>query len=329
MKFAKADNFTGWGIKFPSVDCLLRRSGPNHKVGHFRPDNGIIGPQGPKTMSNTLSPAPLAREAFRIRLALIAIFGLVAFGALLAVPPFPQDPAYHDFADQRTLLQIPHALNVLSNTPFVIFGVLSLAWLLSSEGRKSEARFLCAWEWWAFLILFVFVALTGFGSAYYHWNPSNATLYWDRLPLTVVFMTFFVLVVAERVAPVAGLWLLGPCVAFGVFGVTYWHWTEMQSVGDVRIYALVQFLPLLALPLVLLLFPARYTGTAVLWGILAVYALAKLLELLDRVIYVNNGVVSGHTLKHLVASLGALGVLLMLKRRRPLGLGADLTSPRK
>ena len=74
--------------------------------------------------------------------------------------------------------------------------------------------------------------------------------------------------------------------------------------------------------LLLLLFPARYTGTAALWGILAWYGLAKLLELLDRAIYAANGVVSGHTLKHLVASLGALWVLLMLQQRRPLSPGS-------
>lgn len=270
-------------------------------------------------MAITPSPAPLTPRAFRVRLALIVMLAVVAFGALLVVPRFPQDTAYHDFADQRTLLHIPNALNVLSNLPFVIFGVMGLAWLLSPAGRLPNAHFLHAWEWWAYLTLFAFVTLTGFGSAYYHWNPTNATLYWDRLPLTVVFMTFFVLVFAERVGPRAGPWLLGPCLAFGIFGVTYWHWTEMHGDGDVRIYALVQFLPLLALPLLLLLFPARYTGTAALWGILAWYALAKLLELLDRQVLAVNGVVSGHTLKHLIASLGALWILLMLGQRQALG----------
>src|SRR5208282_5618271 len=102
-------------------------------------------------------------------------------------------------------------------------------WLFSPSARRLGGAFLYGWEWWACLLLFAFVTLTGFGSAYYHWNPSNATLYWDRLPLTVVFMTFFVLVIAERVGLNVGLWLLGPCVAFGVFGVTYWYWTEMHG----------------------------------------------------------------------------------------------------
>jgi hypothetical protein len=268
-------------------------------------------------MSNLLS-ATLSSDAFRIRLALVGVLALIGFGVLLVVPPFPQDLTYHQFADQRELFWVPNALNVLSNAPFVVFGALGVAWLCTTEGRKLGFHFCRGWEWWAFLLLFGFVTLTGFGSAFYHWTPSNATLYWDRLPLTVVLMTFFVLVVAERVGLNVGLWLLGPCLAFGVFGVTYWYWSEMQGAGDVRVYALVQFLPLLALPLLLLLFPARYTGASGLWAILAWYALAKLLELLDQPIYVVNGVVSGHTLKHLVASMGALWVLVILKQRKPL-----------
>lgn len=251
-------------------------------------------------------------------LAPLALLALAALAVLLFVPPFAQDPEYHNFADQRTLWHIPHALNVLSNIPFVIFGLMGLAWLMTPEGTAPGKHFMFVWEWWAYLLLFACVALTGFGSAYYHANPTNDTLYWDRLPLTVVFMTFFVLVVAERISPKVGPWLLGPCVAFGIFGVTYWHWTELRGAGDVRVYALVQFLPLLALPIVLLLFPARYTGTAGLWGVLAWYGLAKLLELLDRYVYTSNGLVSGHTLKHLVASLGGLWLVLLLQRRRAL-----------
>jgi hypothetical protein len=257
-------------------------------------------------------------RAAHLRLALIGLLALAAVAVLVFVPPFPQSTAYHDFADQRTLWNVPHALNVLSNIPFVLFGVMGVVWLLTPDGQARGRHYLAAWEWWAYLLLFTFIALTGFGSAYYHADPSNDTLYWDRLPLTVVFMTFFVLVLAERVGPRLGPWLLGPCVAFGVFGVTYWYWTELRGAGDVRVYALVQFFPLLTLPVLLLLFPARYTGTAGLWGVLAWYGLAKLLELLDRNIYTANGVVSGHTLKHLVASLGGLWLLLLLKRRRPL-----------
>jgi hypothetical protein len=259
------------------------------------------------------APAALSSRAFRVRAGLIGALAGAAAVTLLAVPRFPQDPAFHNFADQRTLWGVPHALNVLSNLPFVIFGLLGLAWLLRPAVWRSAA--LEPWQRWAFLALFAGVAATGVGSAYYHANPTNATLTWDRLPLTVVLMTFFALVLADRVNPRLGPWLWPPLVVLGVVSVLHWHWTETAGAGDIRLYALVQFFPMAAIPLVLLLFPARAYPTAALFAVLGWYVLAKLLELLDGVVYTANGVVSGHTLKHLVASLGALWMVLLVQKR--------------
>src|SRR5438105_1623732 len=107
------------------------------------------------------NPAP---HAVRFRLALLGVLGLAALVALAVVPPFPQDPQYHDFADQRPLLGVPHALNVLSNLPFVVFGVFGMAWLLRPSVWLSQMLFPAAWQRWAFLVLFVGVTVTGFGS---------------------------------------------------------------------------------------------------------------------------------------------------------------------
>jgi hypothetical protein len=262
-------------------------------------------------------------QALRLRLVLIFALSILAFAALVLVPPFPQDLTYHNFADQRTLLNIPHALNVLSNLPFTVVGVLGLSYLLRAEVMRPGGPFLEAWERWGFVVLFAFVTLTGFGSMYYHANPNNDTLYWDRLPLTVVFMAFFALILGERISLRAGSWLLLPLVLLGVFSVTYWHWTERQGAGDVRFYLFVQFFPLLLIPLLLLWFPPRYTHTADLFAALGCYVLAKVLELLDAPIYAAGRLVSGHTLKHLIAALGAYWILRLLKVRRPLVIGAE------
>jgi hypothetical protein len=249
------------------------------------------------------------------RVALLITLTAAGLIGLLFVPPFAQDTTYHDFADQRKMGNVPHALNVLSNLPFVVFGL----WGVTDLVRRRRPD-LPAWQWWLFLILFVFVALTGFGSAYYHAQPDNDTLYWDRLPLTVVFMAFFCLILADRVSPAAGPWLLAPLILSGVGSVTYWHVTELRGAGDVRFYAFVQFFPILTIPLVLLFFPARRYRTQDLIAVLAWYLLAKLLELLDREVYSASGFVSGHTLKHLAASIGALWVWVLLRRRQEVGV---------
>src|SRR5262249_40473894 len=101
---------------------------------------------------------------------LVALLGLMvaSLATLPLLPPIAQDPSYHQFADQRTLLGIPNFWNVVSNLPFVLVGTMGL-W----QFGRDRARFL----------LFLGVFLTGFGSAYYHWNPNNGSLFWDRLPI--------------------------------------------------------------------------------------------------------------------------------------------------
>jgi hypothetical protein len=257
-----------------------------------------------------------APNALRIRVAILGVFALLAVLFLVFVPRIPQDPAYHNFADQRTILGIPHAWNVLSNVPFLVVGVLGLGYLARPSVWRSPVLFMAPWERWAYVVLFVFVALTGFGSAYYHAEPNNDTLYWDRLPMAVVFMTFFTLILGDRVSARAAPWLWLPLVAAGVLATTYWHWTELRGAGDQRLYILVQFLPLLMIPVLLLVLPGHFWPTADVFVLLGWYVLAKVLELLDHVIWSADGqVVGGHALKHVVAALGGLWVLVILTRR--------------
>ena len=258
-----------------------------------------------------MTSSPLSAGAFRVRLVVVLTLVWGAIALVPFIPPFPQDVGYHNFADQRPMLSIPHALNVLSNLPFVFLGLWGL-WLVC---RAEQTVFAGRWERLAFGLLFAFVAFTGVGSSYYHWQPVNATLYWDRLPLTVVFMAFFAILLGERISGKAGAWLLGPLLAAGMASVTWWHWTEMRNVGDVRWYFLVQFLPMALIPLLLALFPARYHRTQDLLAIFGLYTLAKLLELLDAPVFALGQLVSGHTLKHLLAALAVYWMLRMLQTR--------------
>lgn len=258
----------------------------------------------------------LTTQAFRMRVLLIVGLGVAATCAVLFLPPIAQDTAYHNFADQRAMLDVPNMLNVISNVPFVVVGVLGLIFLLCQRPRAA-APFTDPWERWPFLVLFLGVGLTGFGSAYYHLAPTTGRLFWDRLPMTIVFMALFVTIIAERIGLTVGRRLFWPLVTVGVGSVAYWHVGELGGVGDLRFYGLVQFFPLLAIPLMLFLFPPRYTGTAQLLGAVGLYVLAKIFELYDAQIFALGGIVSGHTLKHLVAAAATYCILRMLKTRRP------------
>lgn len=252
-----------------------------------------------------------------LRVGLLIALAVAAIGTLFAlVGPYPQPLWYHAFADQRTLWGVPHALNVLSNFPFVLFGLWGIAYLASDRSERPGA-FVERTERIPYWVFFVGLALTGLGSGYYHADPGNAKLAWDRAPLTIAFMGLFVGVLAERVHVACARCLLWPLVLAGVASVVYWDWTERAGAGDLRPYFAVQFFPLIALVLLLTFYPARYTRTGDLVASLTCYVFAKALESLDGQIYDRAGFVSGHTLKHLVAGGSAAFVLLMLAKRRP------------
>ena len=243
--------------------------------------------------------------------------------ALLASPRVPQDPAYHQFADQRPCGAIPNCLNVLSNIPFAAVGLAGLAIVF-----RRRVGFADRWERWPYVAMFGGTALTAVGSSYYHLAPDNARLVLDRLPMTVGFMGLLAATLAERASLEWARRLFAPLVLAGALSVVHWSWTETRGAGDLRFYALVQFGSLAAVLVLLLVKPARYTRTAYVLAGLGAYLLAKvfelgdraIFELSDRTIWAGNrtvveipGAISGHSLKHLAAAAGVAWVVAALR----------------
>ena len=241
----------------------------------------------------------------------IFVFGLAGFA------PMPQDSAYHQFADQRVFYGVPHFWNVLSNVPFAVVGLLGCWWVLR-YGRTRPA-FEAPHERVAYLVFFAGELLTCFGSGYYHSGPSNATLVWDRLVFSLMLTSMFAIVVTEFVDRRVGRFMLAPIVSLGLVSVLYWWYTEAAGRGDVRVYALVQFYPVVAMPVIFLLCRSRYTHARLFSLMWVFYAIAKAAETYDREIFAWSGVVSGHTLKHFVAACASYVPLYALQRRMPLG----------
>ena len=254
--------------------------------------------------------APLSPASFRFRLGLLVALAAAALAALAFLPPIPQDPAYHAFADTRAFLGLPNFWNVVSNAPFLVVGGMGLGVLFGPRPPVWIDRR----ERWPFLVAFAGALLVGAGSSYYHWNPNNDTLFWDRLPMTLVFMGLFCAVIMERVHAKIGALLLLPFLGLGIWSVEIWRVKD-----DLRFYALVQFYPMLAIPLLALLFPARYSHGRMLGWLAFWYGLAKLLEHFDLQVYeILRHVISGHSLKHVAAAMALAAVADLLRRRRPL-----------
>tara|TARA_B100000809_G_scaffold117726_1_gene116084 strand:- start:3491 stop:4276 length:786 start_codon:yes stop_codon:yes gene_type:complete len=242
-----------------------------------------------------------------IGLGLICVIGLLTIAACVIYDRLPQDAQYHNFSDTQLHWFIPNFFNVISNIPFLGVGLLgTVAFWPSKPSHFSivQSNLL------AYRILFIAAALVGIGSSYYHLQPNNLTLVWDRLPMTLAFMAFYSIIISEYVSPKLGKLLLFPLLFVGLVSVFYWRYTEINGAGDLRLYVVVQFFPLATIPVILLLFKSSHGTVAKYWLLLTCYLTAKLLEYFDAQIHETLIVVSGHSIKHV---LPALGLYMLLK----------------
>lgn len=246
---------------------------------------------------------------------LIILTAIIVLGGCM-MPRIPQPQSYHLFADRRTFLGIPNFGDVVSNLPFALIGIWGLAFLLQSRSRDHVGTFIDERERWPYLFVFAGLLLTAFGSSYYHVAPGNARLLWDRLPMTITFMSMVSAVIAERIYVRLGIWLLPILLSVGLTSVLQWESSETRGVGDLRFYAAVQAYSALVI-LLAFLFPRRYTRTADFGLVIGFYALAKALETFDNPVFATLHGVSGHTLKHLAAAAAGYFILRMLRKRKP------------
>ena len=236
----------------------------------------------------------------------VAVLLMAALAAWLPAHDLPA--GYHGFADQRAWWGLPHAMDVLSNLPFALMGVWGLVALrrLSAGGVGAVQRALAG-------VFFAGLLLTALCSAGYHLHPDDAGLCLDRLGMSLAFAGLLGLAAADRISPRAG-WVLALVVAVAapVAALIAWRagnmtpWTVLQGGGLVLLAALA----------------LRRPGPGALGfsiaAVIALYAVAKALELADAPVYaLTQGLISGHSAKHLVAALAAWPVVRALHYLMP------------
>lgn len=226
--------------------------------------------------------------------------------------PIPQAESYHHFADQRSWLGIPNTWNVLSNLAIALPGIWGLLLLLTPQ----KVHFNDERERWFWITISIGFILTGVGSSYYHLAPDNARLVWDRLPMTLVFMSLVAALIGERINLNLGLWLWPVLVGIGFYSVWSWYAGELQGQGDLRLYKGVQTLAILVTA-IMVLSPSLYNRNEDLIIVVLCYALALLCDRFDHQIQgFFGGVISGHTWKHLLAGLAGAFLILMIYKRK-------------
>ncbi|MGL4668449.1 MAG: hypothetical protein ACRCWR_11045, partial [Saezia sp.] len=131
-------------------------------------------------------------------------WGLLVFvgvSCLIGVwgPQVTQFESYHDFADQSNIFGLPHVWDVLSNLPFGIIGI----WGLMVTRRVSSVEGSVAARDMLQLFFYGLIA-TCVCSSFYHLNPDNASVFLDRLGMTVAFAGILALAVTVCVSERAG-----------------------------------------------------------------------------------------------------------------------------
>jgi len=235
-----------------------------------------------------------------------------------ALPPIAQSHDYHGFADQRLLLGIPNFMNVASNFAILFSGIAGLICLRHPPNGAhgfNRQPFRTATEMWPYRIFFLSCVMTALGSAWYHWHPDNTTLLWDRLPIAIGIMALLAATLSERADPRIGLQLLPVLVAIGAASVLYWYWSEQQGIGNLNFYIVIQFYSLLLIAFLSLMLSAAYTHGNMVLKAIGLYALAKVAETFDQQIFSQGQMISGHTLKHLIAALAIWWIVRMLRER--------------
>ncbi|QLZ70564.1 hypothetical protein FOLKNPGA_03378 [Legionella sp. PC1000] len=229
----------------------------------------------------------------------------------LLLPPIPQPQSYHHFAEQRTWFGIHNAWDVLSNLPFALVGIWGL-FLLFFDNKIQFIERSERWIWVGISLGLILVAL---GSGYYHLAPDNRRLVWDRLPITVVFMSFFAALISDRINSQLALWFWPFLLFMGIFSVLQWYASELHGTGDLRLYVAVQAYTILV-AFIMLLLPSHYTRSWDIAVVALLYSLSKVFEIYDNQIYrFCGGMTSGHTLKHLAAALAAFWLIRMMWKR--------------
>jgi hypothetical protein len=223
----------------------------------------------------------------------IAIFLIIIFAPLVIIHitkgPIPQNQLYHQFADQRTLLDIPNFFDVISNLVFLITGALGIQLY---RNHHNKMRF-------SWLVFFTGVFLVAPGSAYYHLNPNNFTLIWDRLPMTIGFTAILVALLSEKfIWKNEKIWLL-LLALLGIYSIVHW-----QLFADLRLYMWVQLSAISGVLMMAILFRSEDIRALYLMGAFSFYIFAKMTETYDIQIFAySKGMISGHTLKHLLAGV--------------------------
>jgi hypothetical protein len=241
-------------------------------------------------------------DAKRLYLAALFVFIIVA----LFYGPISQPQEYHDFADDREILGVPNALDVMSNLAIIYPGVVGLAFIHESRNRTQVSEDEISIQ----ITLFSGMILTFAGSVWFHLDPTDSTMLWDRLGMSVVIGSCISLLIHDMWDRNLAAKIHLPIIIASIVSVLWW-----PVFDDLRVYFIVKHHPFILFPIFLLCGRRIYDKVSgYYWG-LSMFLLATIFEFADQQIFEITGIISGHTLKHIAAGIGLWFLMVMIRDR--------------
>lgn len=226
---------------------------------------------------------------------------------MLATPKIPHSPKHHLFADMRNFLGVPNTLNVITNFPFLIVGVLGFVLCLQGNLFAISLR----GEIWGWAFFYAGTVAVAFGSAYYHLKPDENRAMWDTLPMMLAYSSLLSSFIVERVGERIGLTCFFLLLFLALISTAY-----ERTFNDLRLCMMFQLIPSVVIPTMMLFFPPKYTHSRYWLWATGAYLLSKFEGVADRKIYrMNRYIISGHSLEHLCLVLFPVMLFLMLMLR--------------
>ena len=220
-----------------------------------------------------------------------------------------QAQSYYLFADDRTFFGIPNGLDVMSNLAIVYPGVIGL--MLVYERQKNGHEYRDPIEQTIQYCLFLGMVLTFLGSVWFHLNPNDSTLVWDRLAMTVVMACYCSLIIADRYSIDLAKRIHFPLISIGLLSVIYWEYS-----GDLRPYFFFKMQPVILVAILLVYGKKTYDRAADYIISMSLVLVATLTENIDKIIFDNLDIISGHTMKHIIAGISLWWIMRMIQKRK-------------
>ncbi|XP_075672394.1 uncharacterized protein LOC142641920 isoform X2 [Castanea sativa] len=226
---------------------------------------------------------------------------------MFATPKIPLSPKHHRYADMRNFLGVPNTLNVITNFPFLVVGVLGFVLCL----QRNFFNIILRGELWGWALFYAGTAGVAFGSAYHHLKPDDNRVMWDTFPMMIAYSSLFSSFMVERMGEKIGLSSLFALLLFAflstAYGITY---------NDLRLCMTFQLIPSVAIPGMMYVFQPKYTHSRYWLFAAGIHVLAKFEGVADKKIYrANRYIISGHSLEHLCLAIVPVLLSIMLMYR--------------